>query len=62
MHVGFDLIPLTDLTFYPHAITLAPGIYSILTCHFIIPGEGSFLVERFGDAYSSHRRRVRRYL
>ena len=62
MYVGLHLVTLSSMIFSLNWIVIAMGVYSFVIYHFIIKGEENFLKNRFGEAYLTYQRKVRRYL
>ncbi len=62
MYVGFHLFTLSALLYTLNPALVLLGLYSTYVYHLIIKAEEAFLEQRFGDAYSEYKARVRRYL
>lgn len=61
MYLGMNLVTLASMIYTSTLIVIIPGAYSIVVYHLIILGEEKFLSERFGEQYSTFKRKVRRY-
>ncbi len=62
MYVGFFLVTLASWVFSPHPVNLACGLVGIVVHHFVVLTEERFLSEKYGAAYETYKREVRRYL
>jgi protein-S-isoprenylcysteine O-methyltransferase Ste14 len=62
MYVGFDLITISAMAYTLNWLVIPLGIYSLIIYHLIILGEETFMSTRFGEAYKSYRKNVRRYI
>ena len=60
--LGFDLLYLGLLAAYPNAVHLGFAVFAILMLHKQILNEEAFLQRSFGEAYSTYKSQVRRYL
>ncbi|MBN2006075.1 MAG: isoprenylcysteine carboxylmethyltransferase family protein [Anaerolineae bacterium] len=62
MYVGFYLVALASWVFSPHPLNIACGVVGIVVHHFVVLTEERFLLEKYGAAYETYKREVRRYL
>ncbi len=61
MYFGFNLLTIASMLYCVNIVLPIMGIYSMITYHLIILGEEKFLEERFGEEYSSYKKKTGRY-
>ncbi|HUU05084.1 MAG TPA: methyltransferase [Patescibacteria group bacterium] len=62
MYLGFYLLNLASVLYFPHAINIALGVVGAAIHHLIVLGEEGFMSGSFGAEWDDYRNKVRRYL
>lgn len=62
MYVGFDLLNVSSILFFPVAVNLVLGVTGMVVHHFIILAEEKYMLAEFGDSWRQYAKEVRRYL
>ena len=62
IYVGFDLICLASVIFYPSIINIIVFITVIVYHHYVIKAEESFLEKKFDSSWKDYIKKTRRYL
>ncbi len=62
MYLGFFLVSLASAVFAPHPVNIVCGLVGIGVHHAVVLTEERFLLEKYGAAYETYKREVRRYL
>jgi protein-S-isoprenylcysteine O-methyltransferase Ste14 len=62
MYLGFYLVTLASLLFFPHPVNLLAGLAGILIHHRAVLAEERFLLAEHGAEYEAYARSVPRYL
>lgn len=61
MYLGFYLLNLASVLYFPHPLNLALGVVGVAIHHLIVLGEESFMAGTFGDEWDEYRKKVGRY-
>jgi protein-S-isoprenylcysteine O-methyltransferase Ste14 len=62
MYVGFHLFTISAVLLTLNPYVIIGGVYSFVVYHYIIKAEERFLDQRFAQAYTTYKQKVRRYL
>ncbi|MBU4267606.1 MAG: isoprenylcysteine carboxylmethyltransferase family protein [Acidobacteria bacterium] len=61
MYLGFYLLNLASVLYFPHPLNLALGVVGVAIHHLIVLGEESFMAATFGAEWDEYRKKVGRY-
>lgn len=61
MYVGFALFTIASMIYTLNPFVAILGAYSLVVYHMIIKNEEKFLLDQFGESYSTYKKNVRRY-
>ncbi len=62
MYVGFYLLNVSSVLFFPHPVNAVMAVAGIAIHHLIVLGEERHMAKTFGPEWDEYRKRVRRYL